>query len=184
MEYLCIFFVVWNIVEYSCIFLHIMHIFVAYHQFCVFAEEGEEEIIGADQRISMESFSTGCVRRDQPLAAMDVPIANNLVQDSHDVRKVMGMAGSKDSFVQISSHLDQIMPGREPVPTIRGEPIGRRACLKRKAADITRSTCEAFAFLTTKNFSREDASDLFATFCNVCCTICMGSFSIRVVNLL
>ena len=89
---------------------------------------------------------------DPAPAAPDSPIAINCVQETLDVRKVMAMAGSKDSFVQISNHLDQIMPGTEPVPSIRGEPIGRRAGLKRKAADISRSTCETLAFLTTKNF--------------------------------
>ena len=130
---------------------------------CCVAEEEEEEVIGADPGISSER-----ARGDPAPAAPDAPIAINCVQETLDVRKVMAMAGSKDSFVQISNHLDQIMPGTEPVPSIRGEPIGRRAGLKRKAADISRSTCDTFAFLTTKNFSREDAADLFTTFCNVC----------------
>jgi hypothetical protein len=81
--------------------------------------------------------------------------------------QVMELAEKIDSIAQISRQLDQKMPGAEPVHSIRGEFQGRRADLKRKAADITRSSAETFAFLTTKNFSRDDAADLFTTFCNV-----------------
>ena len=102
----------------------------------------------------------------QPVAAaMDVPAGSNAVP--LDVRQLMELAGKVDSFVQISRQLDQRMPGTETVPSIRGTSQGRRADLKRKAADITLSSCETFAFLTTKNFSRGDAVDLFTTFCNV-----------------
>ena len=99
---------------------------------------------------------------------MDVPEGSNAVQEAPlDVRQLMELAGKVDSFVQISRQLDQRMPGTETVPSIRGTSQGRRADLKRKAADITRSSAETFAFLTTKNFSRDDAADLFTTFCNV-----------------
>ena len=99
---------------------------------------------------------------------MDVPAGSNAVQEAPlDVRQLMELAGKVDSFVQISRQLDQRMSGTETVPSIRGASQGRRADLKRKAADITRSSCETFAFLTTKNFSRGDAGDLFTTFCNV-----------------
>jgi hypothetical protein len=106
-------------------------------------------------------------------AALDVPVVastgNAAVQEAAplDVRQVMELAEKIDSCVQISRQLDQRLPGTEPVPSIRGASQGRRADLKRKAADITRSSAETFAFLTTKNFSRDDAADLFKTFCNV-----------------
>ena len=106
-------------------------------------------------------------------AALDVPVVastgNAAVQKAAplDVRQVMELAGKIYSIAQISRQLDQKMPGTEPVHSIRGASQGRRADLKRKAADITRSSCETFAFLTTKNFSRGDAGDLFSTFCNV-----------------
>jgi hypothetical protein len=101
--------------------------------------------------------------------ALDVPVvASNAVQEAPlDVRHLMELAGKIDSIAQISRQLDQRMPGTEPVHSIRGASQGRRADLKRKAADITRSSAETFAFLTTKNFSRDDAADLFTTFCNV-----------------
>ena len=95
--------------------------------------------------------------------------ASTIARKAHclDVRQLMELAGKVDSFVQISRQHDQRMPGTETVPSIRGTSQGRRADLKRKAADITRSSCETFAFLTTKNFSRGDAGDVFSTFCNV-----------------
>ena len=79
----------------------------------------------------------------------------------------MELAEKIDSIAQISRQLDQKLPGTEPVHSIRGASQGRRADLKRKAADISRSSAETFAFLTTKKFSRDDAADLFTTFCNV-----------------
>jgi hypothetical protein len=99
---------------------------------------------------------------------LDVPVAGNAVQETPlDIRQVMELAGKIDSFVQISRQLDQTMPGTETVSSFRGASQCRRASLKRRAADISRSSCETFAFLTTKNVSRIDASDLFTTFCNV-----------------
>ena len=77
---------------------------------CCVAEEEEEEVIGADPGISSER-----ARGDPAPAAPDAPITINCVQETLDVRKVMAMAGSMDSFVKISNHLDQIMPGAEPV---------------------------------------------------------------------
>ena len=106
-------------------------------------------------------------------AALDVPVVTSTgyaaVQEAAplDVRQMMELAENIDSFEQISRQLDQKMLGTEPVHSIRGASQGRRADLKRKAADITRSSAETFAFLTTKNFSRDDAADLFSTFCNV-----------------
>ena len=75
-------------------------------------------------------------------AALDVPVVastgNATVQEAAplDVRQVMELAKKIDSFVQISRQLDQRLPGTEPVPSIRGASQGRRADLKRKAADI------------------------------------------------
>ena len=101
-------------------------------------------------------------------AAVDVSVASNAVQEAPlDVRQLMELAGKIDSIAQISRQLDHKMPGTEPVHSIRGAPQGRRADLKRKAADITRSSAETFAFLTTKNFSQDDAANLFTTLCNV-----------------
>ena len=117
-------------------------------------------------------LGTGQVQRGLPpvAAAADVHeaiIPGQCVQETLDVRKVMAMAGSRDSLMQLSTHLDQTMPGTETVYSIRGESRGTRASLKRKADEITRSSCETFSFLTSKNFSQKDASDLFTTFCNV-----------------
>jgi hypothetical protein len=106
-------------------------------------------------------------------STLDVPVeastGETAVQEAAplDVRQVMELAEKIDSFVQISRQLDQTMPGTETVPSICGASQCRRAGLKRRAADITRSSCETFAFLTTKNFSRVDEPDLFTTFCNV-----------------
>ena len=78
-------------------------------------------------------------------AAMDVPAGSNAVQEAPlDVRQLMELAAKVDSFVQISRQLDQKMPGTEPVHSIRGASQGRRADLKRKAADITRSSAETW----------------------------------------
>ena len=66
-----------------------------------------------DPGISIASFSTGHIQGYPPLVHVspDVPMAINGVPATLDVRKVMALAGSKDSLVQISSHLDQKMPG-------------------------------------------------------------------------
>ena len=70
---------------------------------------------------------------------MDVPAGSNAAP--LDVRQLMELAGKVDSFVQISRQRDQRMPGTETVPSIRGTSQGRRADLKRKAADINLGYC-------------------------------------------
>ena len=134
-----------------------------------------------DSAIASQLLGTGQVQRGLPpvAAAADVHEAiihrDSVPEETLDVRKVMAMAGCRDSLVQLSTHLDQKMPGTEIVHSIRGESRGRRETLKRKAAEITRSSCETFSFLTTKNFSQKDAADFFTTFCNVglICLFCI-----------
>jgi len=123
-----------------------------------------------DSGIASQSLGTGQVQRGLPPVAAAADVHEAIihgVQETLDVRKVMAMAGSRDSLVQLSTHLDQTMPGADTVHSIRGKSTGRRATLKRKAAEITRSSCETFSFLTTKCFPQKDAADLFTTFCNV-----------------
>ena len=123
-----------------------------------------------DSGMASQSLGTGQVQRGLPPVAAAADVREAIihgVQETLDVRKVMAMAGSRDSLVQLSTHLDQTMPGTNTVQSIRGESTGRRATLKRKADEISRSSCEIFSFLTTKNFSQKDAADLFTTFCNV-----------------
>ena len=97
-----------------------------------------------DPGIASQSLGTGQVQRGLPpvAAAADVHEAiihrDSVPEETLDVRKVMAMAGCRDSLVQLSTHLDQKMPGTEIVHSIRGESQGRRANLKRKAAEITR----------------------------------------------
>ena len=67
----------------------------------------------------------------------------------------MGLAGMAGSAGRLSVQLDRLAPGNETVPSLRGTGEGRRECMKRRAADITRSAAEAFAFATTKNLSSD-----------------------------
>ena len=53
------------------------------------------------------------------------------------------------------------------VPSVRGFGEGRRIILKRRAEVFSRSTCETFAFVTSKTLSQKDARDVLETFCNV-----------------
>ena len=166
LEYFFWFAVFWSILkylEYFWVFLNI----VSYDHFWCFADNESEELHETESGVAESLIPRGEISL-LVSAAVDISVASNAVQEAPlDVRQLMELAGKIDSIAQISRQLDHKMPGTEPVHSIRGAPQGRRADLKRKAADITRSSAETFAFLTTKNFSRDDAADLFTTFCNV-----------------
>jgi hypothetical protein len=84
-----------------------------------------------------------------------------------DVRFLMQLAGTAASTGQLSGHLERLAPGNETVPSLRGAGAGRREGLKCKAANITRSAAEAFAYVSTKTLSQRDARDVLGTFCYV-----------------
>ena len=90
-----------------------------------------------DSGIASQLLGTGQVQRGLPPVAVAADVHEAIIHgvqetlDSSDVRKVMAMAGSRDSLVQLLNHLDQTMPGTDTVHSIRGESTGRRATLKR-----------------------------------------------------
>jgi len=58
-------------------------------------------------------------------------------------------------------------PNPDPIPSERCGGESRRASLKRKASDITRSTAETFAYLTSRTRSIQEAADVLEGFGNV-----------------
>ena len=109
---------------------------ITFYHFRCFAEKEEEKVLGEDPGISIASFSTGHVQGESSTctSCSGCTYGNQLELCPGNpgdplCQEVMAMAGSKDSFVQISSHLDQTMPGTKTVPTgsIREESQGMLA---------------------------------------------------------
>ena len=75
-----------------------------------------------------------------------------------------------DNYIQAAIDADKRM-GTDTAPLkVYSERCGRtarRAQLKRKASDITRSACETFAYCTSRTSSIEDTAILFSAFSNV-----------------
>ena len=85
-----------------------------------------------------------------------------------DMRKAVQMSGA--DFRRAMANADSIT-GREPetlnIPSERCGGESRRAALKRKASDISRSACEAFAYCSSRTTSIEDSSMLLSAIGNV-----------------
>ena len=83
--------------------------------------------------------------------------------------KAMQLAGG-NNYIQAAIDADKRM-GTDSAPLkVYSERCGgtaRRALLKRKASEITRSACETFAYCTSRTSSIEDTAMLLSTFSNV-----------------
>ena len=83
--------------------------------------------------------------------------------------KAMQLAGG-DTYIQAAIDADKRM-GTDTAPLkVYSERCGgkaRRAQLKRKASEITRSACETFAYCTSRTTSIEDTAMLLSAFSNV-----------------
>ena len=96
-----------------------------------------------------------------------------------DMRKVMHAAGRPD-FARVLHDTDVLM---EPINSFfaseRCGGAARRANLKRKAYDISRSVAETFAYCTLRTVSNEEAAELISIFANVgFCLCCTSEFDI------
>ena len=77
--------------------------------------------------------------------------------------KAMQLAGG-DTYIQAATDADKRM-GTDFSERCGG--TARRAQLKRKASEITRSACETFAYCTSRTSSIEDTAMLLSPFSNV-----------------
>jgi hypothetical protein len=73
---------------------------------------------------------------------------------SFDLKKVFQMV---EALPSIPRHVSSARPGGE----------ARREILKGRAQNISRSTCETFAFCTSRTLSAEDTAIVLETFANV-----------------
>ena len=85
-----------------------------------------------------------------------------------DVRQMMWLAGGLGLSGAIS-HAEATMPKSVDPASAGGE--ARRAGLKRKAAEISRSAAEDFALLTCRTTSESHAADFLSTVTNVTKTL-------------
>ena len=85
------------------------------------------------------------------------------------MEKAMQLAGG-DNYIQAATDADKRM-GTDTAPlNVYSERCGgtaRRAQLKRKASEITRSACETFAYCTSRTTSIQDTAMLLSTYANV-----------------
>ncbi len=94
-------------------------------------------------------------------------------KSSWDMCKTMCLACGT-GLEQVIAAADDAMPQASlPTASERAGGDGRRAVLKRKAGEITRSAAEDFALLTTCTSSMRYAADFLSTvanvsFCNIC----------------
>jgi len=81
----------------------------------------------------------------------------------------MQLAGG-DNYIQAATDADKRM-GTDTAPlNVYSERCGgtaRRAQLKRKASEITRSACETFAYCTSRTTSIQDTAMLLSAYANV-----------------
>ena len=84
-----------------------------------------------------------------------------------DMCQAMKLAG-RPGLDKVIADADAAMPTEGlPVASERAGGTGRRAGLKRKAGEITRSAAEDFALLTTRTSSMRYAADFLSTVGNV-----------------
>ena len=85
------------------------------------------------------------------------------------MEKAMQLAGG-DNYIQAATDADKRM-GTDTAPlNVYSERCGgtaRRAQLKRKASEISRSACETFAYCTSRTTSIQDTAMLLSTYANV-----------------
>jgi hypothetical protein len=86
-----------------------------------------------------------------------------------DLRKMMWLAGGSALMLKsVITRSETHMPTKDmPVASERAGGESRRAGLKRKAAEITRSAAEDFALLTTRTTSERSAADFLSTVAHV-----------------
>jgi hypothetical protein len=85
-----------------------------------------------------------------------------------DMCKTMCIAGGTGLEQVIAAAVDAMPQEGLPLASVRAGGEGRRAGLKRRAAEITRSAAEDFALLTTRTSSmRRYAADFLSTVANV-----------------
>ena len=85
--------------------------------------------------------------------------------------QAMMLSSGAGLFAVLAAADARMGPRPVHIPSERSGGESRRSRLKRKAADITRSTCETFAFLTSRTHSQEDAAARLSFIGNV--RVCM-----------
>ena len=135
-------------------------------------EEDEQEEEDDSQALSQEPLPEAPQEEDTAPAY--------LVRDSGipplravDMMKAMQLVGG-DDYIQAALDADKRLGTdrlRLKVYSERTGGTARKERLKRKAADITRSACETFAYCTSRTTSIEDTAMLLSAFANVSDTL-------------
>ena len=135
--------------------------------------EESEPLVREPSRSASPPSSPGPARPRPPAAALAAgppPAAAPAAvppPSAWDVRQMMWLAGGSGLSAVVARH-DAAMPAEGlPVASERAGGESRRAGLKRKASEITRSAAEDFALLTTRTTSARAAADFLSTVANV-----------------